>query len=248
MKLFEALELARYREVALVGSGGKTTSLYLLGRELAAQGKQVVLTTTTRMYPPPPEIPLLLGEHDSNSLTAANPVFVGSGMEGGKVLGISCRQLEKIRRLPQVDAIIIEADGSQGLPLKFPGIHEPVICSSETLVVPVAGISALGQRLGEGNFQRLPLACRYLGLRAGEVITPGMVARVMCHPLSYGRFFGVNAVIPLLNQADTPAREKAAREVATLLLGQEGIGRVVIAAVETAAPLRGVLTAGRRSH
>jgi hypothetical protein len=75
-----------------------------------------------------------------------------------------------------------------------------------------------------------------------------MVARVMCHPLSYGRFFGVNAVIPLLNQADTPAREKAAREVATLLLGQEGIGRVVIAAVETAAPLRGVLTAGRRSH
>ena len=82
------------------------------------------------------------------------------------MLGISCRQLKKCR-LPQVDAIIIEADGSQGLPLKFPGIHEPVICSPETLVVPVAGICP-GAKVGEGNFQRLPLACRYLGLRAGK--------------------------------------------------------------------------------
>ena len=67
----------------------------------------------------------------------------------------------------------------------------------------------------------------------------------MCHP-ELRQFFGVNAVIPLLNQADTPARRRPPGKWQPLL-GQEGIGRVVIAAVEMAAP-SGVLTAGRRSH
>jgi probable selenium-dependent hydroxylase accessory protein YqeC len=246
MKLFQALGLASYREVALVGAGGKTTSLFLLGRELAAQGKQVVHTTTTRMYPPPPEIPLLLGGKDRQvaaALLLSNQVFVGSRMEGDKVLGLSCPQLEKIRSLPQVDAIVIEADGSQGLPLKFPGAHEPVVCSQDTLVVPVLGTSALGQRLGEENFHHLELASSYLGFAPGDVITPRLAAQVLCHPLSYGRFLRSNAVIPLLNQADTPERKDLARELAAILLAQEGIKRVVIAAVETSTPVRGVLNA-----
>ena len=36
--------------ISLVGAGGKTTTMYTLASELAAQGKRVVTTTTTNIY------------------------------------------------------------------------------------------------------------------------------------------------------------------------------------------------------
>lgn len=244
MRLSAALGLDHHRAVALVGAGGKTTSLYLLGRELAALGKGVVLGTTTRIYPPPPEIPLVLWKEGAPVRQAAaaikgsGQVFLTSGLEGGKVRGLSCSQLEALAALPQAEALVIEADGARGLSLKFPAAHEPVVCSQETLVVPVLGLSALGQKLGEGTVHRWQLVCRHLGVPPGQIITVPLAAAILCHPLSYGRFLRKNPLIPLLNQADTPEREELARELAELLLEKRGIEGVVVAAVETKRPVR----------
>ncbi len=38
--------------ISIVGAGGKTTTMYTLAAELAAQGKRVVTTTTTNIYIP----------------------------------------------------------------------------------------------------------------------------------------------------------------------------------------------------
>lgn len=239
MKLAQALELPKYRQVALVGAGGKTSALYLLGRELAAQGEKVILTTTTKMYFPPQGIPLLLAEDPTDLaqrgaelLAIHNLVLAGTGREGSKVKGLSRAQLAALAALPQADAIIVEADGARGLPLKFPAPYEPVVFSRDTLVVPLLGLSALGQPLGEKNTHRWQLVCRHLGVAPGELITPELAARILCHPMSYGRFFGRNPVVPLLNQGDTAARLAQAEELAALLL-ENPIQRVVVGAVGT---------------
>jgi len=249
VKLSDSLGLEGERIVALVGSGGKTSSLFLLGRELAAQGKKVVLATTAQMIMPDSgQIPMVLesrpgiiGERVTEILHQHNQVLVASGQEEGKLTGLPCELLLELAALPQVDRLIVEADGSRGLPLKFATDYEPVVCSEDTLVVLVLGISALGRKLSEDSFHRWELACKYLGVEKGSEITPQLAAEVLRHPRSYGRFIGVNRVVPLVNQVETTEQEDYAWEVARILMSEKGIDRVVIGAVQTNQSVRAVI-------
>lgn len=255
MKLIEALDIDKERIIALVGAGGKTTSLFLLGRELASLGRRVVMATTARMYlPKSPQLPVILErdglilERIAATLAGSDQVLVGAGVEDGKLTGLSCPSLLKIAALPQVDMVVVEADGSGGLPIKFPAPHEPVICSSDTLVVPVLGMTALNTPMEAGSFHRWELACSYLGVEKGSEITPDLAVRILCHGQSYGRFLGRNRVIPLLNQVDARAAEDAAWETARLLLTHQEIDRVIIGAVETEQPVRAIIHRNGGTH
>lgn len=249
MKLIEALDIETERIIALVGSGGKTSALFMLGRELAEKGLKVVLTTTTRMFlPQPGQIPIVLADEQQRLcqgvaaiLTENNQVLVAPGVEDNKLTPLPCRDLLSLAALPQVDVVVVEADGSRGLPLKFPADYEPVVCSADTVVVPVLGISALGAAVDEQHCQRWELAAKYLDIEYGTRITPKLAAAIITHPCSYGRFLGTNRVIPLLNQVETRAQEDGAWETARVLLAQGGIDRVVIAAIQTAQPVRAVI-------
>src|SRR4051812_36583588 len=49
MRIREALNVQRGDIVAFTGAGGKSTTMFRLGRELAAEGWRVIATTTTRI-------------------------------------------------------------------------------------------------------------------------------------------------------------------------------------------------------
>ena len=53
MNLWEALKLDmnKHRAVAMVGGGGKSSTMYALARGARDAGKRVVVTTTTHMMP-----------------------------------------------------------------------------------------------------------------------------------------------------------------------------------------------------
>ena len=55
MNLWEALKLDmnKHRAVAMVGGGGKSSTMYALARGARDAGKRVVVTTTTHMMPHP---------------------------------------------------------------------------------------------------------------------------------------------------------------------------------------------------
>ncbi|MBC9785113.1 putative selenium-dependent hydroxylase accessory protein YqeC [Heliobacterium chlorum] len=132
--------------VALVGGGGKTTLLYALGRYLHQSGKRVLLSTTTKMYPPEPgQASLWLG---SEPPPRDSLCLWGKGISPeGKVEGLDAGLFSTLKT--DYDVILVEADGSRGLPLKFWGQGEPVLPSGVTDIFCLASLQAFAKPVPE---------------------------------------------------------------------------------------------------
>lgn len=192
-----ALEPGRDRVIALAGAGGKTTLLYALGRELARRGYAVGVSTTTHIFrPEAPDFPVM--ETGCPTLLPGRAAVAGTPAPGGKLSAPAPGVLEEMAR--RGDFLLVEADGSRRLPIKFPRAGEPVLPACTDRLVVVAGLSALGQPLGQ-CCHRAGLAQAALGTGAEEKVTPELLARLLI--LGYGNLTPKPWV--LLNQADTPA-------------------------------------------
>ena len=211
--------------LSFVGSGGKTTFLFALANELAQQGRRVAVTTTTRIFRPDaqqcPQVVTDGDKHKINALLAqARLVTVGMQQENGKLSSPGEEMLDYLRR--SADVLLIEADGSRGLPLKATSEYEPVVWPKTRRVVAVVGLSALGEPLGR-VCHRAHLAQELLRTGVEHIVTPLDVVRLVTQ--CYGQF-GARLTVAL-NQADSAYLRDRAREIA-LLLRQKGIRNIVI--------------------
>ncbi len=247
MRLSKALEVNRGDVVSLVGAGGKTTAMYHLARELASEGWRVVTTTTTMIRLEErsertilePQERLLLRAVES-ALEEHNHITIATGLkeDEGKIKGVEPPIVDKVVRLPSVDAVIVEADGAKGRDLKAPEAHEPVIPSGTTILMPMAALDAVGKRLSEKTAHRPGIVSRLAKLELGQVITPQVISRVLLHPQGGMKNAPDQArVVPLINKA-TPARMKPGREIAQLLLTSSRIHRVLLGAAAEADPIK----------
>ena len=251
MTLAEAFSIEEREVISLVGAGGKTTLLYALGRELSALRCGVILTTTTKIFEPAPA-PFFL-QFLSPALGAAKKwvaehlrrqqclLLARRRIPNGKLEGIPPDWAEELFLLDGVSAIVIEADGAAGRPLKAPREGEPVIPGNTTLLVPVMGIEGMGRPLDEETVFRSAIASRLLNLPIGSTITEGVIARLMAE-LIKGRPADAR-VVPLINKIDIPGgREKAERLARHLLsLDQPRIGRVVLGQLRHRPAVKAVL-------
>ena len=188
---------------SVIGSGGKTSLLAALARELPGT---VVFTTTTHILPFT-GVPLV---------TSANADDVRAALAGSRVVCVGS-QAEKNGKLvtPELgmdvlaalaDHVLVEADGSRRLPLKAHAPWEPVIpaCSGRTILV--LGASGLGRPVRE-VVHRPERFCELAGCAPDDPATPELVARVADAEAL--------ADVALVNQAD--AAPDASRELAVLL-------------------------------
>jgi len=170
--------------ICFVGSGGKTSLMLMLARELT--GYQVAITTTTRMAKD--ELPQWLDAVELGGSPARGkletalgkgrfPVIVYSKTENGKIIGVSGETVDAMHKV--TDIVLVEADGARGLPVKIPKPTEPVIPGSTTKVVVVYGFDGLDKPLDPETCYNLDgMVERVKGVRPGQVLDPPLLRRI----------------------------------------------------------------------
>jgi probable selenium-dependent hydroxylase accessory protein YqeC len=203
--------------LTFVGAGGKTTLLYALAEEFAAQGQKVLVMTTTHMYEP-----IQYGVFcDDVSVVAdklqRDHLAIAGRCDGrGKITFWGDRFYEQV--CPYADVVLIEGDGAKGRPFKICSDTEPVIPANTDAVLAVAGLTAIGKTMAEVCF-RYTLA----GLLENSILTPKLLAELWrqyyLQPLAKRGY----TVIPVLNQGDTDVLVETGKDIFKYLSISNGV-------------------------
>ena len=214
--------------VSIVGSGGKTTLMYALARELAERGDRVVTTTTTKIFTPrASESPKLLVSDNKEFLLKriqelfqeATHITVAEKLLGPKLKGLSPTVIDEIRDQGIADVILVEADGARRCPLKAPNETEPVIPSSATWTLAVVGLDGIGKPNTEEYVFRPHHYSLLTGINEGDVITSESVARVILHPEGLTKGTPERAeIVIILNKGEIDKGLDLGKEVAQFIV------------------------------
>lgn len=237
--------------VAVIGGGGKTSTIFRLAAERSRAGRRTLVTTTTHMWPPAPGpaaacdmgAEVYAGEPEAEIagvLSRHATAFLGGGLDPdtGKVVGVRAdlpaRLSASIPGLGEAGAVLVEADGAAGRPLKRYRAGEPAWPSPPFQCVAILGIDAWGRALGPEICHRFAGTGRQPARGALGSEIGALPARFgQDELLAYCRVLADLAAGPILlfNRldvaADPPAILAAARAAAQL----PGVARVVAGSV-----------------
>lgn len=161
--------------IAVAGSGGKTSLIKELSAEYRAQGKTVFVTTTVHMFKEEDTVCTDDAETIIKQLNETGYVMAGIG-EGVKITGLSRDTYEAV--CSHADVVLVEADGSKHMPLKYPNDTEPVIPDNADEIMVVCGLHGLGMKAPD-CCHRIELVKECLGISNDTVITPVHVQKLV---------------------------------------------------------------------
>ena len=248
--LLAAFDISQQPElIAIVGGGGKTSLMFALANALPGQ---VVITTTTRIFAAQMKLATAVcTTHDlsqlSQHLAEHGSCLVIGDVQGDKALGVDPLLPGQLLARPDVDYVIVEADGSRMRPIKAPAAHEPVIPPAATLVIPVVGIDALAGPLDKVA-HRPEVVRSVIGKPYpvdSEQLSVKSVAVLLTSPK--GGMKGVPEgarVIPFINKVETADQLVQARQIAHQALRlsplPSPLAHVTSGALKTIQPIREV--------
>ena len=154
--LIDAFGLQPGDVVALVGGGGKTSTMLALAAEARRRGWSVRIGTTTKV---------------GTGQVAGIDGFIAGPERDGKLTGAPPEAFAGLG----VDLVVVEADGARTRPAKAPADHEPVIPPAATVVVAVIGADAL-DRVIEDQCHRPLRVGAVVGCRSYDRLTPERAA------------------------------------------------------------------------
>ena len=161
--------------ISVVGSGGKTTLIKKLAARYRSEGKTVLVTTTTHMFIE--EETLLTDDADTIIGALQKTGYAMAGIpDGQKIKALSKETFDKLCAF--ADVILVEADGSKCLPLKYPNATEPVIPENTDEIIVVCGLNAIGQK-AKDVCHRIELVKKCLGIDDNTLIMPEHVQKLI---------------------------------------------------------------------
>lgn len=253
--LVDALGIGRGAVVAIVGGGGKTSTLFRILREAALDGRRVLATTTARMKME--ELAgvrdvLLWDERDPTGVTWTRcrdegarsgwiedvlggprndtriipAAFLGRTVMRDKLVGLPPEYLGELLNRLTWDVAVVEADGARGRSIKGHRLGEPVLPACATHVVVVIGADGLECPVTDQWCHRPEVIQDLLGLGWGERLSPHRIADLLCHRRGLlAKIPGEMEVSVYLNKSPIGGERTLARGFAQLLFERCG-GRV----------------------
>lgn len=137
--LCDVLEMGK-GVTAVIGSGGKTSLIEQLAQELQGRGT-VLICTTTKMWRPAADAVLCRTKEETiAALKSGKITYIGDINEQNKLIPPAFDGWWLL-----ADYVLVEADGSAGLPLKAHAEWEPVLPPVCGKVICVVGASGIGK-------------------------------------------------------------------------------------------------------
>jgi molybdenum cofactor cytidylyltransferase len=238
MKLIEALAPQLPARIAIVGGGGKTTTLFQIGQQI---DRLVWTTTTTHLgtdqlhYADRHFLIESVEQIDLQELKAQkHSLITGTFTPDDRVHGPDETVLEKLVSLANQEqvSLIVEADGARSRALKAPAAHEPVIPAWANKVIVLVGCSVIGKPLTNDWVHRAEVFSSLTGQEMGIPVTPDSITRMLIDPL--GGLKGIPAgaqKIVLFNQVDLLQDMRLLKDqIPALLAG--GFDKVILGALK----------------
>jgi probable selenium-dependent hydroxylase accessory protein YqeC len=206
--------------ITIIGTGGKTSLIKLLARKLAAiPDRKILVTPTTKMFLPGLEENFFDHCSDGPPPNAQGGITLAGrfNQEAGKLESLPLSGLESISAA--YDLVLIEGDGSRGLPLKGWADYEPVVPPFTSLTVGIIPLWPLGKPVNENIVHRLPLFFELSGAKAGEPVTMAHLAATISGPAPARSMFSAaqGKKVLLFNQIENKAALAQARELVSML-------------------------------
>jgi len=198
-------------QIAWVGSGGKTSLIFSVVKEMF---DTAVVTTTTHLsilqaslakqhieiHRKKDNFPEKILKHQVTLITSGP-----DGKQAGKLKGFLPEELYDLSTYCSQNSIplFIEADGARLRPLKAPALHEPQIPEFVTKVCVVIGLEGLYKPLSEENIHRPEIFSVITGKLPNQIVEPEDIFKYLTS--EYG---GLKAIpttsqrILFLNQID----------------------------------------------
>ena len=220
---FELIEGVKF--ASFVGGGGKTSLIERLAASCIARGRTVAMTTTTKIFAHEP-----CGLYDDYRAGPRGASFarIGKTAENGKLTALS---FEEVRSLGNdFDAVLIEADGAKGQPVKYPADHEPVIAPFSDKIFIVAGLDALFKPFGQAVF-RHELFRRETGIEPPRLVYPDIFLRFFSDDALLKGTAGLPRTV-VLNKYDSLTHRHMAAVLMEKIMRQTGITEGLITSVK----------------
>jgi probable selenium-dependent hydroxylase accessory protein YqeC len=252
------IKISTPQSIALIGGGGKSSTIYRLAYELSNKGQKVLVTTTTMIFHPqvldrPCDI-FFTGSIDFflEKISPDNGTITVAGAEiiedGRKIKGFSPAELNLIQKSGTFDTILIEADGARGKPVKAPAEYEPVIPMDTDIVAGVVGMDCIGTIINKVNVHRPEIFAEITESSIGDIIETYTINKLLESPAGlFKNTSPKSRKIVIFNKSDTKYRISEAKEIAENISESAAIERILITSMTGNDPVMAVIRLKLRS-
>ncbi len=230
MNLLQSLRFDKQNKngvISFVGSGGKTTALFQLAKQIYQLRitDYVFATATTHLGAWQTKFAdrhiAVKDRKDLQGVPNEGVVLLTGATDGERTQPIAESVLTWLYEYSNKQNIplLIEADGSRQKPLKAPAEHEPPIPEFTDTIIYVVGLNAIGKPLNDEHVHRPEIFSQLTNLEINESITSESIIKALTHSQGGLKNIPRHAKkIALLNQADTSELQSVGGSMAKQLL------------------------------